>query len=157
MPSQAGCSAVSPPPRRCEQPAILTPDVGGLALCCDEFRIVDLALLSNRKLAHRGHDALAEVLEAESPEIVEAHWKWAALGGLYELPNFRARYVPAFAGGTKLWIRRDVAATIESKGRGCRVAVDRGDVQKRCGPSLREARSAQGQKQLRTCRGRSSR
>ena len=37
--------------------------------------------------------------------------------------------MPAFAGGTKLWIRRDVAATIESKGRGCQVAVDRGDVQ----------------------------
>ena len=39
----------------------------------DELRIVDLALLSNRKLAHRGHAALAEVLETESPEIVEAH------------------------------------------------------------------------------------
>ncbi len=112
-----------------QQPTILTPDVGGLALCCDEFRIVDLALLSNRKLAHRGHDALAEVLETESPEIVAAHWYWASLGGLYDLPTFRERYRPAFAGGTKLWIRRDVAATIESKGRGCQVAVDRGDVQ----------------------------
>jgi uncharacterized membrane protein YvlD (DUF360 family) len=112
-----------------QHPTVLTPDVGGLALCCDELRIVDLALLSNRKLAHRGHAALAEVLETESPEIVEAHWHWASLGGLYDLPAFRERYLPAFAGGTKLWIRRDVATTIESKGRGCQVAVEHDDVQ----------------------------
>jgi hypothetical protein len=112
-----------------QHPTILSPDVGGLALCCDEFRVVDLALLSNRRLAHRGHVALADVLESESPEIVEAHWKWASLGKLYALPYFRAHYLPAFAGGTKLWIRRDVAKAIESKGRGCRLAVDRKDVQ----------------------------
>ena len=136
-----------------QHPTILTPDVGGLALCCDEFRIVDLALLSNRKLAHRGHDALAEVLETESPEIVEAHWYWASLGALYDLPSFRARYLPAFAGGTKLWIRRDVAATIESKGRGCQVAVGRSDVQEALrSASLRQPRSARGQNQLRTRR-----
>lgn len=109
---------------------ILTPDVGGLALCCDEFRVVDLALLSNRRLAHRGHVALAEVLATESPEIIEAHWEWVSSGKLYELPYFRAHYLPAFAGGTKLWIRRDVAEAIESKGRGCRLAVDGGAVQK---------------------------
>jgi hypothetical protein len=112
-----------------QHPTILTPDVGGLALCCDELRIVDLALLSNRKLAHRGHAALADVLETESPEMVEAHWHWASLGALYDLPGFRMRYMPAFAGGTKLWIRRDVAAAIESNGRGCRVPVNRNDVQ----------------------------
>jgi len=112
-----------------QQPSILTPDVGGLALCCDEFRIVDLALLSNRKLAHRGDAALAEVLEAESPEIIETHWRWASLGGLLDLPVFRARYAPAFAGGTKLWLRRDVAGAIASRGRGCWVAADRKDVQ----------------------------
>jgi len=112
-----------------QHPTILTPDVGGLALCCDEFRVVDLALLSNRRLTHRGHVALAEVLETESPEIVEAHWKWASSGKLYALPYFRAHYLPAFAGGTKLWIRRDVAKAIESKGRGCWLAEDKGDLQ----------------------------
>jgi hypothetical protein len=112
-----------------QQAAILTPDVGGLALCCDEFRIIDLASLSNRKLAHRGQAALAEVLETESPELVEAHWKWASLGALYELPYFQAHYAPAFAGGTKLWLRRDVAEAIERNGRGCRVPVERKDLQ----------------------------
>lgn len=112
-----------------EQATILTPDVGGLALCCDEFKIVDLAALSDRQLAHRGPVALAEVIEAESPELVEAHWKWASLGTLYDLPYFRAHYLPAFAGGTKLWLRRDVAEAIEHRGRGCRLSVERADIQ----------------------------
>ena len=111
-----------------QHPAILTPDLGGLSLCCDEFRLVDLGMLANRRLAHRGQAALAEVLETESPELVEAHWRWASAGKLYELPYFRSHYAPAFAGGTKLWIRRDVAKAIESKGRGCWVAVSRGEV-----------------------------
>jgi hypothetical protein len=111
-----------------QQATILTADVGGLALCCDELAIVDLGFLSNRQLAHQGPGALAEVLEAESPELVEAHWEWAAAGKLYDLPYFRARYRPAFAGRTKLWIRRDVAGAIERAGRGCSVAVEREDV-----------------------------
>jgi hypothetical protein len=109
-------------------PTLLTPDVGGLALCCDEFRIVDLAMLSNRRLAHEGPGALAAVLETESPDLIEAHWDWAAAGKLYELPTFGAHYVPAFVEGTKLWVRRDVAQAIESKGRGCWLAADREDV-----------------------------
>jgi hypothetical protein len=111
-----------------QHPIIMTPDLGGLALTCDDFRLVDLALLSNRRLAHRGHVALADVLETESPDMIEAHWEWASAGQLYELRTFRVRYVPAFAGGTKLWIRRDVAKAIEGKGRGCRLAVDRDDL-----------------------------
>ena len=61
--------------------------------------------------------------------MIEAHWDWASAGKLYDLPTFRARYLPAFGGGTKLWIRRDVAKAIEGKGRGCRLAADRDDVQ----------------------------
>jgi hypothetical protein len=112
-----------------QHPTVLSPDLGGLALCCDEFRLVDLGLLSNRKLAHRGPAALAEVLEAESPAMIEAHWEWPSPGKLYELPFFRAQYLPAFSGGTKLWIRRDVARTIESNGRGCRLAATGGAIQ----------------------------
>ena len=112
-----------------QHPTILTPDLGGLALCCDEFRLVDLAFLSNRRLAHRGPAALADVLQAESPDIVEAHWDWASAAQLYELPTFQAHYLPTFAGGTKFWIKRDVARAIEGKGRGCRLAADRGDIQ----------------------------
>ena len=108
---------------------ILTADVGGLALCCEEFRIVDLGFLSNRQLAHRGPASLAQVLETASPELVEAHWEWASAGNLYDLPYFREHYRPAFAAGTKLWIRRDVADAIERAGRGCQLALGRGDLQ----------------------------
>ena len=111
-----------------QQATILTPDVGGLALCCDEFKIVDLAMLSNRRLAHRGQAALAEVLESESPELVEAHWKWTSSGELYDFPYFRGHYVPAFGGKTKLWLRRDLADAIERQRRGCWVAAGRGDL-----------------------------
>jgi hypothetical protein len=112
-----------------QHPSILTPDVGGLALTRPELRIVDLAFLSNRALARRGHAALPEVLATEAPDIIEAHWHWATAGKLYDLPAFRAGYVPAFADGTKFWLRRNVARALEAKGRGCRVvAVDRADV-----------------------------
>lgn len=111
-----------------QHPTVLTPDVGGLALCCDEFRVVDLAMLSNRRLAHRGPGALAEVLETESPGLIEAHWDWASAGKLYELPSFRGRYVPSFVDGTKLWVRRDVAQAIVGKGSGCWLAPERADV-----------------------------
>lgn len=106
-----------------DHPAVLTPDTGGLALCCDEFRVVDLALLSNRRLAHHGNAALAEVLAHEAPKIIEAHWEWASAGNLYDAAHFRQHYLPAFADGTKLWLRRDVARAIESKGRGCLVGA----------------------------------
>ncbi len=81
-----------------QHPTILTADLGGLALCCEEFKIVDLSFLSNQRLAHQGPAAIAEVLDAESPDLVEAHWKWAEVGKLYELPRFQAHYAPAFAG-----------------------------------------------------------
>lgn len=105
---------------------ILTPDLGGLALAHDEFRLVDLGLLASRTLAHRGPAAIGDVLAHESPELVEAHWEWAF--GLYDLPNFQSHYLPAFDGGTKLWIRRDVARAIEQAGRGCRLPTGREDV-----------------------------
>jgi hypothetical protein len=116
-----------------QHPTVLTPDDGGLALCCDELRVVDLALLSNRRLAHHGYTALSDVLASESPEMIEAHKEWASSGKLYELPYFRAHYLPAFAGGTKLWIRRDVAWAIRSKGRGCLLRADRDGLQEALG------------------------
>ena len=41
-----------------------------------------------------------------------------------------ARYAPAFAGGTRLWLRRDVAARIERAGRGCCVSQQREDLKR---------------------------
>lgn len=113
-----------------ENAAILTADVGGLSLCCDEFKIVDLAFLSNRRLAHQGPATIGEVLAVEAPELVEAHWEWTPVGQLYDQPIFRARYAPAFAGATRLWIRRDVAAGIARGGHGCWLPLARADVKR---------------------------
>src|SRR5262249_47498209 len=44
--------------------AFLTPDIGGVALCCPAIRVVDIALLTNRQLAREGYGVLAEVIEA---------------------------------------------------------------------------------------------
>lgn len=110
--------------------SILTPDVGGLALCCDELKIVDLALLSNRKLAQEGLSAIAQVLAVERPDLAEVHWKWTVVPKLYDLPAFGRQYVPAFADATRLWIRRDLADRIERSGRGCWVPLRRGDVRR---------------------------
>jgi hypothetical protein len=110
--------------------SILTSDVGGLALCCDELKIVDLASLSNRRLAHEGPAAIGGVLDAESPDLIEAHWKWAAVGELYDQPIFRAHYAPAFAGGTKLWIRNDLADAIARRGHGCWLSLELADVKR---------------------------
>ena len=108
--------------------SILTPDVGGLALCCDELKIVDLALLSNRKLAQEGLAAIPQVLAAERPDLAEVHWKWTVVSKLYELPAFRQQYAPAFGGATRVWIRRDLAERIERSGRGCWLPLRREDV-----------------------------
>jgi hypothetical protein len=70
------------------------------------------------------------VLESESPDLIETHWKWPVVGHLSELASFHARYGPAFAGGTKLWIRRDLAEAIQRQGRGCWVSQQRPDVQR---------------------------
>jgi hypothetical protein len=113
----------------------LTPDVGGLALSCEDLRVVDLAMLSNRHLARDGYSALGDVLASESPHVIEAHGLWAALGRLYDLPTFQAGYVPTFAGRTRLWLRRDVANAIVSRREGSEVDL-RGNLK------LRDALSA---------------
>jgi hypothetical protein len=98
------------------RPVFLTPDVGGAALCCDELRIVDLAMLSNARLARGGYAALEQLLIDEHPDIIEAHWDWATRGRLYQLDAFRRAYLPLYFSGTKLWVERRVAARLEGAG-----------------------------------------
>ena len=139
-----------------QHPTILTPDVGGLALCCDEFRLVDLALLSNRKLAHGARGASARSSTPSRPTWSRRTGIGPPLGGSTSCPSSGPATCRRSRGGTKLWLRRDVAASASrASGRGCWLAADSGDVQAGAAdPSLRESRPARGQKQLRACRGR---
>jgi hypothetical protein len=50
-----------------------TPDVGGLSLCCERIRVVDLGLLASRRLAKEGYGAMPVVLAEEKPDLIEVH------------------------------------------------------------------------------------
>jgi hypothetical protein len=104
--------------RRLGLPSIvfMTPDIGGAALCCARLRIVDLGMLANRRLAHAGYAAVAEVLARERPDVVEAHEVWAKSSGLTSLPAFAAGYRPLMAGRTRLYLRNDRAEALIAKG-----------------------------------------
>ncbi|GMO63623.1 hypothetical protein [Bradyrhizobium ottawaense] len=87
----------------------LTPDVGGVGLCCSRVRIVDLGILANRILAHQGYGALDEVISTERPEVIEAHEMWAKIPMLYKLASFTQSYEPLIIDNTRMYVRRDVA------------------------------------------------
>lgn len=102
----------------------LTPDVGGTALCCPRIRVVDLAMLTNRRLAVHGYEVLPEVIEGERPEVVEVHAPWGGVSGLYGLSSFREAYVPALVSGIRLYLRGDLAAALVGRGEAGWVEVD---------------------------------
>ncbi|MGA2352358.1 MAG: hypothetical protein ABSF70_18125 [Terracidiphilus sp.] len=88
--------------------SFMTPDVGGISLCCERIRIVDSASLTNAILAHNGYSAMARVLSEENPELIETHGVWAQAANMYELPKFIDHYSPAIYENDFLWIRNDI-------------------------------------------------
>jgi hypothetical protein len=97
----------------------LTPDVGGLGLCCSHIKVLDLGLLTNRRMAREGYGALAAVLREEKPEVIEIHRGWARLTKLYDLPEFTANYRPALIDDTRLFVRNDVFASLAKTEKVC--------------------------------------
>jgi hypothetical protein len=87
--------------------ALLTPDVGGLALCCPQIKVLDYGLLSNRDLARSGYAGLDAYLEAQRPDLVITHGLWSAQSGIYRLPAFDREYVPVVLGGMQMWLRNE--------------------------------------------------
>jgi len=96
----------------------MTPDVGGAALCCPDLRIVDMALLTNHRMAKQGYSVLGDIIASEKPEVIEAHQIWASLPNLYELNEFKGKYRPALIDNTRLYLRNDIAQTLVSRGEG---------------------------------------
>jgi hypothetical protein len=62
---------------------ILIPDVGGASLCCEHLRILDIALLTNPVLAHRGYKDFNAYFKENNPDVVEAHEVWAEASNIY--------------------------------------------------------------------------
>ena len=95
----------------------VTPDVGGLGLCCSRIRVVDIGLLTNRELAKRGYSALPDLLAVERPDVVEVHQIWATSSRVYSLPLFRLGYGAAIVDHTRLYLRRDHVDSLIRQGK----------------------------------------
>lgn len=98
---------------------LLTPDVGGTALCCPQIRITDLGLLTHPDLARLGYPFLATLIARERPEVLELHGFWAVLPDAYRAAWF-SDYVPAVVKRSRFFLRRDVAERL--------IATRHGDV-----------------------------
>lgn len=94
----------------------MTPDVGGVGLCCREIRVVDIGLLTDRDLGRDGYRAFPQVLAREKPEVIGTHLMWATLSGIYEMPAFLSGYQPALVDNTRLYVRKDVVAAMARRG-----------------------------------------
>lgn len=89
-----------------------TPDVGGLALCCDRIRVLDLGLLASRKLARQGYGALPAILAEERPDAIEVHQHWGVNSKIYTIPEFRDAYQPVIIDRTRFHLRNEHAARL---------------------------------------------
>ena len=87
--------------------SFVTPDVGGVGLCCSGIRVVDAALLTNRRLAKDGYGAMPMVLADETPDVIEVHQPWAENAQMFELAIFKDNYRAVLAGRTRLYLRND--------------------------------------------------
>jgi hypothetical protein len=94
----------------------LTPDVGGLGLCCERIRVIDLGLLTSGPLARRGYGALPALIAAERPDVIEAHRGWAQASDLYDIPQFQRDYRPAMMDGLRIYLRADLAKRMIGQG-----------------------------------------
>lgn len=96
--------------------AFLTPDVGGLGLCCEGVRVIDLGLLTSGPLARQGYGALPALIASERPEVIEAHRGWAQASNLYDIPMFQTDYRPALVDGLRVYLRADLAKRLTDQG-----------------------------------------
>ena len=85
----------------------LTPDVGGLGLCCSHIRVVDVAMLTNHALARGGYASFPAVFAQENPDVIEVHEKWASLPKIYENAEFKNNYRAILINNTRLFLRKD--------------------------------------------------
>jgi len=94
----------------------LTPDVGGLGLCCEQIRVLDLGLLTSHPLALSGYGALPALIATERPDVIEAHRGWAQASDIYDLTLFKADYRAAMLDGLRVYLRADHAAWLLTHG-----------------------------------------
>ena len=92
----------------------MTPDVGGLGLCCDDIRVIDSALLTNSILAKRGYGYFEQMLREEAPDVLETHGQWSEYTRIFESAYFMNHYLPIVFDNNVLWFRQDRANALLS-------------------------------------------
>jgi len=97
---------------RLREVAVLTPDVGGLALCCEQIRVLDYGLLTSASLARTGYAGMAAYLQQERPDVAITHSFWSEDARIYELKPFTDHYVPVVVDAKLFWLRREHLPTM---------------------------------------------
>lgn len=85
---------------------VLTPDVGGLGLCCDHLNVLDSGLLTNRFLARQGWAGFDRYLQRTVPDVVTTYEPWSRLSGIYTSRYFAMHYEPIVFENNLFWLNR---------------------------------------------------
>jgi hypothetical protein len=107
-----------------EEITFMAPDVGGLGLCCRNVRVIDSALLTNKKLARDGYGVFHDYLMDVSPHVIATHGLWSRVSAIYDSEYFKEFYYPVVFENNLFWIRRDLLNALNSSSRLIRSEVN---------------------------------
>jgi hypothetical protein len=93
--------------------SVFTPDVFGTSLCCQELKILDLALLANPELAKEGYSGIEKYIGNNLPDVIETYSPWSEASGIERASSFVERYRPISIEGISLHLRSDVFERIQ--------------------------------------------
>jgi len=93
----------------------MVPDVGGLGLCCDKIRVIDIAGLTSKAIAKNdGSIILADSFNLENPDLVETHGVWSKSSKIYTSQYFRDEYTPIIFNGIFLWLKNSHLSVLQN-------------------------------------------
>jgi len=95
----------------------MVPDVGGLGLCCEKINVLDSALLTNQYLAKQGYSQFENLLEMETPDIIETHGIWSNVTSIYNKKYFQDNYIPFIVNRNFFWLNKKYLDTLIKDGK----------------------------------------
>jgi hypothetical protein len=93
-----------------EKVDLMTPDIGGLGLCCEAINVIDQGLLTNATLARQGYGVLNDYLARVRPDVINTHSIWSQVSGIYSSDFFSRSYQPVVFDNNLFWVRSDLVA-----------------------------------------------
>ncbi|QNI36191.1 hypothetical protein [Edaphobacter albus] len=83
------------------------PDMGAVMLYSKNVRVIDLGLLCDRVLAHKGFAAVRPyVLQQRQPDVIEVHEIFTQTTKLGSYPEFIEQYRPVYIQGIRFFVNR---------------------------------------------------